>query len=121
MRTDAELASSREIEGGHPLRFFRWFAAVLPRRGWVIGLSMLFGVCGALVYGALPRDLFPDLTLPTLQLLIQSPGRSATEIELSVAQRTVLVLDDGQALVGPHGRCEQRGQADGDQGRRQEL
>jgi cobalt-zinc-cadmium resistance protein CzcA len=86
MRTDAELASSLELEGGHPSRFYRWFAAVLPRRGWVIGLSTLFGVCGALVYGALPRDLFPDLTLPTLQLLIQSPGRSATEIELAVAQ-----------------------------------
>jgi len=86
MRTDSERASSLELEGGHPSRFYRWFAAVLPRRGWVIGLSMLFGVCGALVYGALPRDLFPDLTLPTLQMLIQSPGRSATEIELAVAQ-----------------------------------
>jgi cobalt-zinc-cadmium resistance protein CzcA len=86
MRTDADDAAGLEPGGGRPSRFQRWFAAVLPRRAWVIGLSALFGVGGALVYAALPRDLFPDLTLPTLQLLIQSPGRSASEIELSVAQ-----------------------------------
>ncbi len=86
MRTEAGGDARGETETDPPTRFFRWFAAVLPRRGWVIGLSILFGVCGLLVYGGLRRDLFPDLTLPTLQLLIQSPGRSASEIELAVAQ-----------------------------------
>jgi cobalt-zinc-cadmium resistance protein CzcA len=64
----------------------RWFAWVLPRHTWVIGLATLFGLVGLVTYGGLRRDLFPDLTLPTLQLLIQSPGRSATEVELAIAQ-----------------------------------
>src|SRR5688572_24544811 len=75
-----------DFAGRGPTAFVRWFAAILPLRGWVIGLSLIFGVIGFVVYGNLRRDLFPDLTLHTLQLLIQSPGRSATEIELAVAQ-----------------------------------
>ncbi len=63
-----------------------WFAAVLPRRGWAMALAAVWGVAGLVVYNGLRRDLFPDLTLPTLQLLIQSPGRSAPEIELAIAQ-----------------------------------
>ena len=90
MRTErSERTEDRHLvdaEGGRPARFYRWFRSVLPLRGWVIALSLLFGVVGMLVYGGLRRDLFPDLTLPTLQLLIQSPGRSAPEIELAVAQ-----------------------------------
>lgn len=70
----------------------RWFSWVLPRRAGVVGLSIVFGVLGFLVYGELRRDLFPDLTLPTLQVLIQSPGRSAPEIELAVAQPIELAL-----------------------------
>ena len=65
-----------DTEGGRPSIFFRWFWNILPLRGWVIALSLVFGVVGVVVYGGLRRDLFPDLTLPTLQLLIQSPGRS---------------------------------------------
>jgi cobalt-zinc-cadmium resistance protein CzcA len=78
--------------GGQPSAAFRWFAAVLPRRAWVIGLSLVFGVAGFLAYGNLRRDLFPDLTLPTLQLLIQSPGRSAPEVELAIAQPVELAM-----------------------------
>lgn len=64
----------------------RWFAWVLPHRGWVLALSLLWGVAGAALFVGLPRDLFPDLSLPTVQLLIQSPGRSAVDLELTVAQ-----------------------------------
>jgi cobalt-zinc-cadmium resistance protein CzcA len=80
------------VETGVPSLARRWFAAVLPRRSLVIGLSLAFGVAGLFVYGGLRRDLFPDLTLPTLQLLIQSPGRSAPEIELTIAQPVELAM-----------------------------
>ncbi len=87
MRTEAQHDQHLvDVEGGRPSIFFRWFRRILPLRGWVIGLSLVFGIVGMVVYGGLRRDLFPDLTLPTLQLLIQSPGRSAPEIELAVAQ-----------------------------------
>jgi cobalt-zinc-cadmium resistance protein CzcA len=67
-------------------RLERGFAWILPRRGWVVGLALLGGAAGALTFAGLHRDLFPDLTLPTVQLLIQSPGRTASELELTVAQ-----------------------------------
>jgi cobalt-zinc-cadmium resistance protein CzcA len=47
---------------------------------------MVWGVAGLASFATLKRDLFPDLTLPSLNLLIQSPGRAATELELTVAQ-----------------------------------
>jgi len=93
MRTEAPHDTHLvDAVGGTPSRFFRWFSAVLPRRRWVFALSLAFGVAGYFVYGSLRRDLFPDLTLPTLQLLIQSPGRSAPEIELAVAQPVELAM-----------------------------
>lgn len=67
-----------------PIR--RWFDWLLPRKGWVFGLAILWGVASLATFLSLKRDLFPDLTLPSLSLLIQSPGRSASELELTVAQ-----------------------------------
>ena len=48
---------------------------------------------------ACPATSFPTSTLPTLQLLIQSPGRAGAEIELAVAQPVE------QALLGLPGRA----------------
>jgi cobalt-zinc-cadmium resistance protein CzcA len=67
-------------------RLQRWFDWMLPRKGRVLALGLLWGLGGLLAFLNLKRDLFPDLSLPTLSLLIQSPGRAATELELSVAQ-----------------------------------
>ena len=64
----------------------RWFDWMLPRKGWVFALALVWGVAGLASFATLKRDLFPDLTLPSLNLLIQSPGRAATELELTVAQ-----------------------------------
>jgi cobalt-zinc-cadmium resistance protein CzcA len=64
----------------------RWFDWMLPHKGWVFALAMVWGVAGLASFATLKRDLFPDLTLPSLNLLIQSPGRAATELELTVAQ-----------------------------------
>jgi len=69
-----------------PSRLGRWFAWVLPRRGWVIAATLVWLAAGAASFTALRRDLFPDLTLPNLSVLIQSRGRAATELELTVAQ-----------------------------------
>lgn len=71
-------------EAHHILR--RWFDWLLPRKGWVMALGLAWGVAGLAAFLGLNRDLFPDLTLPSLSLLIQSPGRAATELELTVAQ-----------------------------------
>ena len=64
----------------------RWFDWLLPRKGWVFGLALVWLVAGIATFMNLKRDLFPDLTLPSLSLLIQSPGRAASELELTVAQ-----------------------------------
>ncbi len=64
----------------------RWFDWLLPRKGWVFALVLVWGVAGLVTFLNLKRDLFPDLTLPSLSLLIQSPGRAASELELTVAQ-----------------------------------
>ncbi|BDU78405.1 efflux RND transporter permease subunit [Mesoterricola sediminis] len=64
----------------------RWFQALLPRKGWVFALSLAWGAAGILTFTGLGRDLFPDMSLPVLSVLIQSPGRATPELELSVAQ-----------------------------------
>jgi heavy metal efflux system protein len=93
MRTEVPLDSAPEdVTRRRPTILLRWFRGILPRGAWVIGLSLVFGAAGILAYGGLRRDLFPDLTLPTLQLLIQSPGRSAPEIELAIAQPVELAM-----------------------------
>jgi len=64
----------------------RLFEAVLARRGIVLALALAWAFAGVVAFASLRRDLFPDLTLPGLTLLVQSPGRAATELELTVAQ-----------------------------------
>ncbi|WP_052571030.1 efflux RND transporter permease subunit [Geothrix fermentans] len=64
----------------------RWFDWLLPRKGWVFALALVWAAAGVAGFATLKRDLFPDLSLPSLNLLIQSPGRAATELELTVAQ-----------------------------------
>lgn len=73
-------------EPGGPGFLVRWFTWLLPRRVWVVALALVWTVTGALAFQSLRRDLFPDLSLPTLSLLVQSPGNAATELELTVAQ-----------------------------------
>lgn len=70
---------------GRPL-LPRLFGAVLSRGGVVFALALVWLLAGIVAFSSLRRDLFPDLTLPGLTLLIQSPGRAATELELTVAQ-----------------------------------
>jgi multidrug efflux pump subunit AcrB len=72
----------------------RWFEAVLVRGGWVLAQALAWGVAGAFTFTRLPRDLFPNLALPSVQLLIQGPGRSTADLELTVAQPVE------QALLG---------------------
>ena len=64
----------------------RLFEAVLSRGGIVLGLALVWLLAGVVAFASLRRDLFPDLTLPGLTLLVQSPGRAASELELTVAQ-----------------------------------
>src|ERR1044072_4186044 len=72
------------IEGETHPRAVRFFADVLRHGKAVIGLSALLAAAGVLALFALPRDLFPDLALPAVQVLIQSPGRDAAELELGI-------------------------------------
>ncbi len=69
-----------------PTRLVRFFEWILPRRGWVLALSLLWGLAGVGVFATLRRDLFPDLSLPSVNVLVQTEGRAATELELTVAQ-----------------------------------
>ena len=74
-----------------------FFAAVLARRKAVLLLFLLLGLIGASTFAGLRRDLFPDLALPTLQLMLQSPGRAPAELEERVARPIE------QALLGVPG------------------
>ncbi|MDP1831757.1 MAG: efflux RND transporter permease subunit [Geothrix sp.] len=74
------------MSSGKPSLLTRWFTWLLPKRGLVLGATLLLAFTGTLTFLSLKRDLIPDLSLPSLQLLIQSPGRSAAELELAVAQ-----------------------------------
>jgi len=73
-----------------PIR--RWFDWLLPRKGWVFALSLAWCLAGVFTFLSLKRDLFPDMSLPILSVLIQSPGRATPELELSVAQPTEQAL-----------------------------
>ena len=77
-----------------PSRGHRFFEAVLQRGGAVILLSLLLAAGGLLAALNLKRDLFPDLALPSVQVLIQSAGRDADELETAIA------LPTEQALQG---------------------
>jgi cobalt-zinc-cadmium resistance protein CzcA len=70
----------------HKALIRRWFEWLLPRRGWIFALSLLWGLTGLFTFLSLRRDLFPDMSLPVLSVLIQSPGRATPELELAVAQ-----------------------------------
>src|SRR6185503_6607355 len=63
-----------------------WFGWLLPKRGWVLAVATVWLILGMASFATLRRDLFPDLTLPGLSVLIQSPGSAATELELTIAQ-----------------------------------
>lgn len=67
-------------------RLHRWFASLLPRRGWILTLALLWGLAGLLGFVRLKRDLFPDLNLPVLSVLLQGPGLAPLDLERSVAQ-----------------------------------
>ena len=71
--------------GTRPLELF--FAGVLARGRIILWLFLLLGLAGASTFASLRRDLFPDLALPTLQLMVQSPGRAPAELEERVARR----------------------------------
>ena len=45
-----------------------WFAWLFPRRAWVLAVAVVWLIAGAASFTTLRRDLFPDLTLPTLSL-----------------------------------------------------
>jgi len=70
----------------HKALIRRWFEWLLPRRGWIFALSLIWGLVGLFTFLSLRRDLFPDMSLPVLSVLIQSPGRATPELELAVAQ-----------------------------------
>ncbi len=70
----------------------RGFDALFPRRGWVFALALLWAGAGLASFFTLKRDLFPDMSLPVLSVLIQGPGRSADDLELTVAQPTEQAL-----------------------------
>lgn len=72
--------------GRGPALARRWFEGVLARPGWSLALAFALLVAGGFTFANLRRDLFPDLALPTVQLLMQSPGRAPSELELTVAQ-----------------------------------
>lgn len=86
MTTETPLPSAPPLPAAQHRHARRWFAAVLARGGLVLWLAAAWAVAGAWVFWQLPRDLFPDLALPAVQLLVQSPGRAAPELELTVAQ-----------------------------------
>jgi len=64
----------------------RWFNALFPRWGWIVALSLLWGLAGVLTFVNLKRDLFPNINLPILSVFVNGPGMAAPELELSVAQ-----------------------------------
>lgn len=90
MPTDSPPAESQDHERHH--RSVRFFTGVLRHGRAVLGLAALLGAAGAVAFLALPRDLFPDLALPSVQVLIQSPGRDAAELELGIGQRVEQAL-----------------------------
>jgi cobalt-zinc-cadmium resistance protein CzcA len=70
----------------------RFFEAVLRHGGAVVLGSLLLAAGGLLAAMNLRRDLFPDLALPSVQVLIQSAGRDADELEVMVARPTEQAL-----------------------------
>ena len=79
-------------EGATHRRGAQFFEGVLRHGKAVMGLAALLAAAGALALFALPRDLFPDLALPSVQVLIQSPGRDAAELEVGIGQRVEQAL-----------------------------
>jgi cobalt-zinc-cadmium resistance protein CzcA len=79
-------------EGATHRRGARFFEGILRHGKAVMGLAALLAAAGALALFALPRDLFPDLALPSVQVLIQSPGRDAAELEVGIGQRVEQAL-----------------------------
>lgn len=86
MTTEDRASTAPPPQSARHARARRWFEGVLAKRGLVLSLAAAWAIAGTAAFVVLPRDLFPNLVLPSVQLLIQSPGRAAAELELSVAQ-----------------------------------
>jgi cobalt-zinc-cadmium resistance protein CzcA len=87
-----EDAAAGVAPRAHASRSGRFFAAILERGDAVVLASALLAAGGLLAAVNLKRDLFPDLALPSVQVLIQSAGRDADELEIAVAQPTERAL-----------------------------
>jgi len=64
----------------------KWFGNIFPKSGWIVILSLVWGLAGALTFFGLKRDLFPNMNLPILSVFVQGPGQAAPEMERSIAQ-----------------------------------
>ena len=56
----------------------------LHNRPLVIGLSVIFLAAGAWVAWRMPVDVLPDLTAPTVTILVEGQGMAPTDMETLV-------------------------------------
>jgi len=64
----------------------KWFSSLFSNSGWIVVLSIVWGLAGIMTFFALKRDLFPNINLPIMSIFVQCPGLGSSELELSVAQ-----------------------------------
>jgi cobalt-zinc-cadmium resistance protein CzcA len=80
------MAMSTDVSGNGGNFVARWFSGIFSYKGWIIVLSLLWGLAGLFTFFNLKRDLFPNMNLPVLSVFVQGPAMAASELELSVAQ-----------------------------------
>ena len=62
----------------------------LQNRITVLGISLALTVAGVLVASRMPVDVFPDLTAPTVTVLVEGHGLSPVEMETQFSARSML-------------------------------
>ncbi len=60
--------------------------ASLANRSTVFFLMTAMVILGSLAYATLPRELFPDVDIPLIVVIVQYPGASPEEIESQITQ-----------------------------------
>ena len=75
-------------------RLIRWS---LTHRPIVVALAVVFLIWGGWTAARIPLDVLPDLTAPTVTILVEAPGMDPLEIE------TLVTLPIESALNGSVG------------------
>ena len=83
-------------------REFKLTTLALKNRNTVFLLTFIIIAAGLLSYSNLPKELFPDVVIPTVLVQTTYPGNSPIDIENLVTRPIEKEIDGIKTILGEH-------------------